>query len=179
MKKTQAWIENAFETTLFSLRFFTLIAVIGSAVAAVIMFIQGSLLVLSGVFLFAEELAHFSPAVAHEEGKLITLLISSVDNYLFATVLLIFSVGLYELFISKVDPASLTPESRPNWLDIKSLDDLKSSLGKVILMIMIVSFFKNSLDIEYRSALDLLYLGVGVLFISGALYLTHSNKNKH
>ncbi|MBI5874366.1 MAG: hypothetical protein HZB81_00695 [Deltaproteobacteria bacterium] len=56
---------------------------------------------------------------------------------------------------------------------------MKGSLGKVILMILIVAFFEKSLEIEYEDAADLLYLGVGVLLISGALFLTHVNANKH
>jgi uncharacterized membrane protein YqhA len=109
----------------------------------------------------------------HSNDKLIAIFVSAVDNYLFATVLLIFSMGLYELFISKIDPVSRTPDLRPNWLKVKNLDDLKSALGKVILMILIVSFFEKSLSIEYKNALDMLYLGTGILLVAGALFLTH------
>ena len=125
------------------------------------MFVKGSLLVLQGVFVFIEGISNvFHKHDSHGESSLIALLISSVDNYLFATVLLIFSMGLYELFVSKIDPASRTSESRPNWLNVTSLDDLKGSLGKVILMILIVTFFEKSLGIEYENASALLYLGV-------------------
>jgi uncharacterized membrane protein YqhA len=61
-------------------------------------------------------------------------------------------------------------------MQVSSLDDLKSSLGKVILMILIVWFFEQSLIIEYHTALDLLYLGVGILLVSGALYLTQAGQ---
>ena len=168
--KIENIIESVFESVLFNTRFIVITAVLGSLVSSVIMFVQGTLLVSNGLYVFFEQLNSPEGHVTHE---LVPLLISSVDNYLFATVLLIFSMGLYELFISKIDPASRTPDSRPNWLNISSLDDLKGALGKVILMILIVSFFERSLDIEYKSALDLLFLGVGVLLISGALFLTH------
>ena len=89
-------------------------------------------------------------------------------------------MGLYELFISKIDPASRTPDSRPNWLNIQNLDDLKGTIGKVILMILIVSFLEKSLSIEYATPLDLLYLCVGIILISGALFLTHvQGHNNH
>ncbi|MDR1395199.1 MAG: YqhA family protein, partial [Deltaproteobacteria bacterium] len=113
------------------------------------------------------------PAGAHSGQNIVVIFVSAVDNYLFATVLLIFSMGLYELFVSKIDPASRTEESRPNWLKINSLDDLKSSLGKVILMILIVSFFEHSLSIAYTSSQDLLFLGLSILLVSGGLLLTH------
>ena len=172
--KIENIIESVFETLLFNTRFIVITAVLGSLVASVIMFVQGTLLVSNGLSVFVEQLNSAEGHVAHE---LVPLLISSVDNYLFATVLLIFSMGLYELFISKIDPASRNPDSRPNWLNVKSLDDLKAALGKVILMILIVSFFEKSLDIQYQSSLDLLYLGVGIMLVSGALFLTHIQMN--
>ncbi|MDR3365753.1 MAG: YqhA family protein [Prevotellaceae bacterium] len=104
--------------------------------------------------------------------------LQSVDGYLFATVLLIFSMGIYELFINKIDVVRKRKDSRPNWLVINSIDDLKSSLGKVILMILIVSFFEHSLNIKYENISDLLFLGIGILLISAALFLTHAHR-KH
>ncbi|MDR1685258.1 MAG: YqhA family protein [Desulfovibrio sp.] len=68
---------------------------------------------------------------------------NSVDNYLFAVVLLIFSIGIYELFISEIYPASRREDTRQDWLKIRNLDQLKGSLGKVILMIPIVTFLRN------------------------------------
>ncbi len=170
-------VENIFETLLFNTRFIVITAVLGSFVASVIMYVKGTLLVYNGLYLFIEQLINYNNVNEHGGEALVTLLISSVDNYLFATVLLIFSMGLYELFISKIDPASRNPDSRPNWLNVKSLDDLKAALGKVILMILIVSFFEKSLDIQYQSSLDLLYLGVGIMLVSGALFLTHIQMN--
>jgi uncharacterized membrane protein YqhA len=87
-------------------------------------------------------------------------------------------MGIYELFINKIDLVSKQKDSRPNWLIINSIDDLKSSLGKVILMILIVSFFEHSLNIRYDNISDLLFLGIGILLIAAALFLTHSH-GKH
>jgi uncharacterized membrane protein YqhA len=177
-EKLKAWIENVFESFLFNCRFITILAVLGSLLASVIMFVNGSLEVIHGLHQFYE--AHFSDATVHEGSELVQTLVSSVDEYLFATVLLVFSMGIYELFISEIDPASRKSDTRPNWLKISSIDDLKSSLGKVILMVLIVSFFKYSLQIKYNSAGDLLFLGIGVLLVSAALYLAHAqHPQKH
>ena len=92
-----------------------------------------------------------------------------------AMVLIIFGMGIYELFINKIDPVERKADARPTWLQISSIDELKSSLGKVILMVLIVSFFKHSLDVPFDSAKDLLQLSVGVLLISGALFLAHKS----
>jgi uncharacterized membrane protein YqhA len=59
-------------------------------------------------------------------------------------------------------------------LQISSIDDLKSSLGKVILMVLIVLFFKESLNIDYNGAKDLLLLAVGIALVALALLMANS-----
>ncbi|MDR2410447.1 MAG: YqhA family protein [Bacteroidales bacterium] len=163
-----------FETILFSTRFVTFLAVLGSLLAAIALFIVSTLQVVKGLIFFVDIIKGASENLEH----LVAMFVSSVDGYLFATVLLIFSMGTYELFINKIDVVSKQKDSRPNWLIINSIDDLKSSLGKVILMILIVSFFEHSLDIKYENISDLMFLGIGILLIAVALFLTHAH-GKH
>ena len=64
--------------------------------------------------------------------------IKVIDGYLLGIFMLIFSYGLYELFISKIDDA-LTSETSKNVLLIKSFDDLKTrcifrSIGKNLVL---------------------------------------------
>lgn len=166
----QSTVESVFETFLFNSRIVVILAVLGSLMASLLMFLKGALQIVQATRAFIRH-----PLGAHGEpgGDLSIMLISSVDSFLFATVLLIFAMGVYELFISKIDPASRTSESRPNWLAITSLDDLKSALGKVILMILIVRLFESAVDIQYDSPLHLLWLGLAILAVSVALYLAH------
>jgi uncharacterized membrane protein YqhA len=163
-----------FETVLFSTRFVTFLAVAGSMIAAIILFVTSTIQVVNGLSFFMDIVKGNSTDIEN----LVVIFVSSVDGYLFATVLLIFSMGIYELFINKIDIVSKRKDSRPQWMVINSIDDLKSSLGKVILMILIVSFFEHSLKIQYESVSDLLFLGIGILLISAALFLTHSH-GKH
>jgi uncharacterized membrane protein YqhA len=165
-------LETFFETFLFNSRYITLLAILGSLFSSVVMFIMGTMKIANTVVMFWSQITG-AQNMAHNSGALVALFVSSVDIYLFATVLLIFSNGLYELFIKRGNPDGRSTELGRNWLRIGSLDDLKSSLGKVVLMILIVWFFEKSLIIEYSTALDLLCLGVGILLLSGALYLTH------
>ena len=65
-------------------------------------------------------------------------------------------------------------------LRIRSLDDLKTRLAKVILIILIVETFKDAFGIKAQTPLDLLYVGGTIALIGLALYLTHgadSEKN--
>ena len=170
-------LENFFESFLFSSRLVTLLAVLGALFSSVVMFIMGTMKIVNSVAKFWDQIT--GARDTESSGAVVALFVSSVDIYLFATVLLIFSNGLYELFIKGVDPAARYPGTRQNWLKVSSLDDLKSSLGKVILMILIVWFFEKALVIEYHTALDLLCLGVGVLLVALALYLTHGVKKSN
>lgn len=169
-----------FENMLFYSRYLTIFAVIGALLSAIVLFVRGSVVVFYGVVDFIDS---FSVNLRGDYEKLIEAFVSSVDIYLFAMVLVIFGMGIYELFINKIDPVEKKIDSRPSWLQISSIDDLKSSLGKVILMVLIVSFFKHSLDIEFKSALDLLLLALGILLLAAALFIAnyhphHTNKNK-
>lgn len=175
MKGFTRGLETVFETFLFNSRLIVILAVLGSLTSSVLMFVRGALLIAHAAVEFVKHIG------ASQEGhdELSVTLISSVDSFLFATVLLIFAMGIYELFISKIDPASRTADSRPNWLQIHSLDDLKSAIGKVILMILIVRLFESAVKMKYDRPLDLLYLGLGVVFVAVALYLQHLGHSKH
>lgn len=161
------------ETILFGQRFVTFLAVIGSMIASVVLLVTSTIKVFEGLLYAFQNITgeHF------QATKQVVFFVEAIDGYLFATILIIFSIGLYELFINKIDPVSLKDDNRPNWLKINSIDDLKNSLAKVILMILVVSFFEHSIAQEYHSVFDLLYLALGTLLLAGALYLTHKSKH--
>jgi uncharacterized membrane protein YqhA len=106
-------------------------------------------------------------------GDVVGHIIGAIDDYLLATVLFIFALGLYELFISKIEEAEAEAAASSRILLIHSLDDLKDRLAKVVLMILIVTFFKNVIHTNFTEPLNILYLGVGILFVALALYFTH------
>ena len=168
--KKNNYLIAKFEDLLYYTRYFSFIAVIGAVLSSFILFIQGFGLIIKGLVGFFQD-----PYERYE--ALFEKLVSSVDVFLFALVLIIFGVGVYELFIANVDPEDKPAATRPTWLKISSVDDLKSSLGKVILMVLIVSFFKHVLEIDSErwDPIALLYLAIGILLISGALYLTHKS----
>lgn len=167
--KKKSMLVRKFENILYASRYVALISVVGAIISSIILFIQGFGLIIRGLIQFFND-----PEEKYE--MLFEQLVSSVDVFLFALVLIIFGVGVYELFISNnnIDDASA---DSPAWLKIKSVDDLKSALGKVILMVLIVSFFKHVLEISTANwtPLALLYLSIGILLIGITLYLTHKS----
>lgn len=167
-------LSRLFETALYFSRYLTLFAVLGSLLAAVALFIRGTFVVAGGLIAFFNS---FSMEGVDNYEQLLAAFVSSVDIFLFAMVLLIFGMGIYELFINKIDPVERKADARPSWLQISSIDELKSSLGKVILMVLIVSFFKHSLDVPFENAKDLLLLSLGVVLIALSLFI--ANKATH
>lgn len=164
-------ITRRFEKCLYFTRYLTLLAVFGALFSAIALFVKGSIIVIDALIEFINNIG--SPHYEH----MLEMFVSSVDVFLFAMVLIIFGMGIYELFITKIDPVLQKVDGRPSWMQISNVDDLKSSLGKVILMVLIVTFFKHSIEVEYGNVNDLLKLGVGIVLIALALFIT--NRSHH
>lgn len=175
--KTAKTAESVLENFLWRSRFMVLLAVIGSLLAGVAMFVVSSI----DVWHLFTEVGHYFSALEPEDAKevrhhIVAVVVEIIDGYLLATVLLIFALGLYELFISRLDPA-IEDEMSAKVLIINSLDDLKTRLAKVILMILIVNFFQFAIQLEVTTSLDLLAFGGGIALIGLALYLTHAKSH--
>ncbi len=173
-------MEKIFEGFLWHSRLIVLLAVLASLASAVAMFFVASV----DAWYMISHLVHYaSPALTGAErvalrAETVTHVVEMVDGYLLATVLLIFALGLYELFISKIDQAE-TADNSSQVLLISSLDDLKARLAKVVLMILIVRYFEHALGMEFANALDLLMFAGGIALLGLALYLSHLGDKKH
>jgi uncharacterized membrane protein YqhA len=168
MNKFFGLIEQIFERILWESRLMVILAVVASVLAAFTLTIVGTY----DIYLVFNEMFHaFSDPQAYENfhKDAITHIISAIDAYLISTVLLIFGIGLYELFISKIDYAEKETKSS-KILVIHSLDQLKDKLAKVIVMVLIVTFFKHAVSFKYEEVLNLLYLSIGILLIALAIY---------
>lgn len=174
-------IEKVVEWILWQSRLMIFLAVVAAIISAFVLVIIGSI-----------EVYH----VLTKAGKLIggyidfdtfykysiKNIVTAVDIYLIATVLLIFGIGLYELFISKIDYIEHDHKSS-KILEVHTLDQLKEKLAKVILMVLIVTFFKYAIDFHYENVQNLLMLSFGIFLISLSIYMMHKghaeDKNNH
>jgi uncharacterized membrane protein YqhA len=166
-------LEQAFEQLLWSSRFLVLIAVVASLLVALVMFFVASADV---VYLLHEVVHYVDPnltgdARARLHAGTVADVAEVVDGYLFAAIMIIFALGLYELFVSKIDAAERS-EFASRLLLIQTLDDLKERLATVVFLILVVRYFQFALQLPLRAPLDLLYLPVGIALIAAALYLT-------
>lgn len=181
MAKRFEKLEAGFESFLWGSRLVVLFAVIASLITSLAMFYLATV---DSYYMSTHLLGYASPDLSTDarntlRAETITHVVEIIDGYLLATVLLIFSLGLYELFISPIDKAKKVDEgTASNVLIINSLDDLKARLAKVILMILIVRFFEHAISMVFATPLDLLYLAAGIALIGLALFLSHEGE-KH
>ncbi|WP_038247190.1 YqhA family protein [Ghiorsea bivora] len=173
-------IGQRFECFLWGTRWAILLAVICSVCAALVMFYVSAV----DTFYAAEDLINYhalesADARAILRADAVGMVVKVIDIFLLAIVLLIFGLGLYELYISKIDHAyERNDESAVHMLSIKNLDDLKSRLGKVIMMILVVKFFEMAIGIEMHGVQGLLTFAAGVLCIAMTLFVTERMSRK-
>lgn len=165
--------ERIFEGMLWRSRLVVYVAVICSMLAAFALFY----VTVVDVYHTLAHLTHYAGlddvARAELRANTVAHIVGSVDGFLLAIVLLIFAFGIYELFISDIDCAK--DERSSKVLIIESLDDLKSRLASVILMILVVIFFEHAIHFQPHGVMDLVYFSVGIALISLALYLLHKS----
>ena len=88
-------------------------------------------------------------------------------------------MGIYELFVSKINPVMRTPTSRPNWLNVENLDDLKRHIAEVIIMILIINFFEFAFTVHLNQPADLLFFSGSILIVAATLYISHRMVEHH
>jgi uncharacterized membrane protein YqhA len=177
----QSGFEKVFESLLWNSRLIVLVAVVASLVVALAMFYVSTVDVVS----LAQHLLHYHDLTLEASARtelratVVAHVVEVVDGYLLASIMLIFALGLYELFVNRIDQAEGS-EFAARLLLIRSLDDLKDRLAKVVLLILVVKFFEYALALKITGALDLLWLALGIALIAAALVLSHRHpEGKH
>ena len=130
-------------------RYLIVLAVIGTLLSSAALLLYGTLVVID---LVVETMREWS--VSADRAKNLSIeFIELVDFFLLGTVLYLVGIGLYELFI---DPDLPTPE----WLHVESLDDLKSKLIAVIVVLLGVTFLGSA--VSWKGGHDILYFGFAI-----------------
>ena len=155
----------------------------GSRLLVLVAVVAGLLLVVGAAYLATVDVVYLvglllqygEPALGYEaRGELrdgiVTVIAKVLDEYLISAILIIFPWGLYELFVGKIDAAEGS-ETASRLLYVRSIDDLKDKVVRLILLILAIEFFQRALQLRYGSSLDLMYLAGGILPVSGAFYL--------
>lgn len=137
-------------------RFLIGLAVIGSLIASATVLIYG--------FIEAGQLVWTTVEygeVTRKGAKALALeFIEIIDLFLLGTVFFVIAIGLYELFIDSNIPV-------PNWLSIKTLDDLKNKLIGVVIVVLGVLFLGQV--ISWDGTTNLLGYGASIALVIAAL----------
>ncbi len=161
-------LERVFEGAIWRSRFIVILAVVFGLLGAFVLFIVASMDIWGvAVYTFNTIITGAHPDKFHED--IVSGIIGAVDLYLIAVVMFIFSFGLYELFISDIDEA-MGDGTSSKILAITSLDQLKDKIAKVIVMVLVVSFFQKVLHMEYTTALEMLYFALSIAALAIGLY---------
>lgn len=137
-------------------RFVVFAAVLGALAASLSLFVYG----------LAETAMAIAQAIAKAEisskgAKALALeFIEIVDLFLLGTVMLMIALGLYELFIDPDLPL-------PDWLQIRTFDDLKHKLIGVVIVVLAVLFLGHV--VAWDGQRDLLRFGAGIALVIAAL----------
>uniref|UniRef100_A0A3Q7EJ86 Structural constituent of ribosome n=1 Tax=Solanum lycopersicum TaxID=4081 RepID=A0A3Q7EJ86_SOLLC len=199
--------ESTIERAIFDFRFLALLAVGGSLAGSLLCFLNGCVYIVDAykvywtscvkgihtgqmVLRLVEAIDHHAWHQKFDLDKHLSVGETSEDVYLAGTVMLIFGMGLYGLFITNVSPdvhptadralkqsslfGMFALKERPKWMKISSLDELKTKVGHVIVMILLVKMFERSKMVTIATGTDLLSYSVCIFLSSASLYILHN-----
>ena len=132
------------------------------AVPAVTSIIASFVLMGIGVWEVVTSIVHLLDTTVSIKLTVVSIL-TAVDTFLLATVLLVIGYGLYELFVD-------SEVKLPEWLEIRSLDDLKTKLIGVIVAILAVVFLGALVDRGDANSVMLIGAGVGAVVVGLAAF---------
>jgi uncharacterized membrane protein YqhA len=160
----------------FSLRYLALLAIIAPFFGAALMFLFGTLNTIEAYLIFFG-LQESEGTIEPGEQAMITL-VASIDHFLFATVLIVFAIGLYSLFFRTTGSGKEQKEhaKRASWNRLKNLGGMDEMLLKVIIMLLSVAFLEFMLNAGLGSLdwqvlvvpFTIIALAVGLRWMSAA-----------
>jgi uncharacterized membrane protein YqhA len=149
-------------------RYMVWLAVIGTFIGAMVLMLVGAIEVFGAIW---NALTHL---FVQSSSELKLVLIESVDTFLVAIVILLISLGLYQLFVDR-------DLDLPAWLDTPGVEDLEKRLAGMIIIVMAVVFLTQVL--HWDGQINFLWFGLGiaaVIFaISIFLYQEARNERKN
>lgn len=152
------WLAEWFERLLSLARFMVLVPVTVLVLAALGIFIYATIVFFAsmpGLF------THPTPV-----GHRLSVFVVEIDLFLIGATLLIAAFGFYELFIGRIGGGN-GRRRMPAWLAMHDLDDLKTRVAFMLVLVSVVTFVDQVL--AKNPDVTILYLGVAVALVIAAL----------
>jgi uncharacterized membrane protein YqhA len=169
-------LERLFELFLWKSRFLVVLAVVSSLLGALVLFVVGTADILE---IAVKALGYYRGQTEQDiHDFIVTDIILAIDIYLIAVVLLIFALGIYRLFVSPIDEAEEHGSNNP--FNVRSFDQLKDKIVRVVILAVIIEFFRAVVDIRFDTPLEAIYLALSVLALAVSLFLMswHHDREK-
>jgi uncharacterized membrane protein YqhA len=150
---------------IMSLRWVTLVAALGAALGAILMFFEGCLKLTHAL----EMVVQPSPV---NGTPVIATVMQATDAFLFGLVLIVFAYAI--TFGFAVNLSHSMRSKAPLWMRIEGLGEIKITLIQVVLVYLVVDFVTDVVEIETRITWEMLVKPTAIVLIAGALRLLGS-----
>jgi uncharacterized membrane protein YqhA len=159
----RVWLKNLY----FISRILVIIAIIGMIITSILVILTG----FAELFRIVSFLIH-DGIFSGEAGKFLSVTVTEmIDLYLIGLVLIIISLGLYQLFIdSDLD--------LPEWLDTPSFEVLKVRLLIVIVVVLAVLFLGYASTASDGIRIAGLGIGISLVMIAIGYILSIASKDQ-
>jgi uncharacterized membrane protein YqhA len=139
-------------------------------VPVITLFVSAVIFGLYGAYLTIDAIVKFITDPAQREVvELVPKFFSVIDMFLLAMVLYLFALGLYELFVGKLNI--------PPALSIESVDELKAKLASVIILFVAIAYVK--LLVDWKNPVETLLFGAATGILIAVLIQYYKAKEGH
>jgi uncharacterized membrane protein YqhA len=151
--------------SILSLRWVTLVAALGAALGAMLMFFEGCLKLAYALEMVVQSSADTGTSV-------IATVMQATDAFLFGLVLIVFAYAITFGFAFRL-PSGLRTKA-PLWMRVEGLGEIKITLIQVVLVYLVVDFVTDVVELETRITWEMLVKPAAIVLIAGALRLLGS-----
>jgi len=131
----ELWLEQHFEPPFFKLRFILIVPILISMIGAVMMFAVGTRQIYKAAAAILFRADFSNPSV-------VLPIIKALDAFLIGIILIIFAFGIYDFFVSILQPAEHAG-LRPDWFKFETTGELKTKMVELVLVILAILFFEQ------------------------------------
>jgi len=156
----ELWLAEHFEPPFFKLRFILIVPIMISMIGALMMFAVGTHQIYKAAASILFKADFSNPGVTLP-------IIKALDAFLIGIILIIFSFGIYDFFVSILEPAEHAG-LRPDWFKFETTGELKTKMVELVLVILAILFFEQMIaNVEsFENPMEFLIIPIGAAILA-------------
>jgi len=156
----ELWLVEHFEPPFFKLRFVLIVPILISLIGAFMMFAVGATHTYKAATAILLKTDFSNPGVTLP-------IIKALDAFLIGIILIIFSFGIYDFFVSVLEPAEHAG-IRPDWFKFDSTGELKTKMVELVLVILAILFFEQMIAnaSSFQDPVEFLIIPIGAAILA-------------